>query len=342
MRGAGPCSAVLPEHSRWKQDVHWLDGLAGLVIRTHRLYPPLFPGGWGEAPRLAACRERVQESPPVAIVDVLWHETRSVDGLLVRDGHFESPVSELPAGSGRASVRLLLPGADSRRLCLLMAASNDHGYATRTRLARELAVRGIGSVLLENPYYGTRRPAAAADRQPVQTVLDLLLMGLGAVEEGRALLGWLREHHETASLGVSGYSMGGNIASLVGATVPFPVAVAPLAASHSPGPVFTQGLLAGAVHWPALGPIAEARPRLANALGAASTLHFPPPPHAATAVLLAARADGYVPRDAVEALHRHWPGSELRWVGGGHVSLHRRRSLQAETIEEAFQRATET
>ncbi len=316
--------------------MHWLDALAGRVIRTKRLYPPLFPGGWGDPPRLAACRERVQQALPVARIDVVWQKTRNVEGLLVRDGRFESPVAELPAASRWAGVRLLLPSASSRRLCLLMAATNDHGYSTRTRLARELAVRGIGAVILENPYYGTRRPIAGG--QPLQTVLDLLLMGLGAVEEGRALLRWLREHHDTVSLGVSGYSMGGNIASLIGATVPFPVAVAPLAASHSPGPVFTQGLLAGAVHWPALGPVAEARTRLADALGAASTLHFPPPPHAATAVLLAARADGYVPRDAVEALHRHWPGSELRWVGGGHVSLHRQRRLHAETIVEAFHR----
>ncbi len=36
---------------------------------------------------------------------------------------------------------------------------------------------------------------------------------------------------------------------------------------------------------------------------------------------MAAARDGYVPAVATAALHDHWTGSELRWVGGGHASL---------------------
>lgn len=44
----------------------------------------------------------------------------------------------------------------------------------------------------------------------------------------------------------------------------------------------------------------------------------PKTPHAA--VIVAATDDAYVARWSPEALHRHWEGSDLRLVPGGHVS----------------------
>ena len=38
-------------------------------------------------------------------------------------------------------------------------------------------------------------------------------------------------------------------------------------------------------------------------------------------MIVGARRDGYIPAEAVEALHDHWPGSELRWINAGHATM---------------------
>ena len=47
---------------------------------------------------------------------------------------------------------------------------------------------------------------------------------------------------------------------------------------------------------------------------------LPPPALPAAAICVGARADAYVARASVAELAAHWPGSEVRWVPGGHVS----------------------
>ena len=183
---------------------------------------------------------------------------------------------------------------------------------------------------MENPFYGARR---VADGGP-HTVYDALLMGRAAVEEGIGLVDALSEDFV---VGVSGYSMGGSVASVVSAGAGKRVATAAIGASHSPAPVFTEGVLAEYVDWRALGG-RSARPELAATLGAASTLRLPPPTHAPAAILALARHDAYVPAHSVIDLHRHWAGSELRWEQGGHASMHFRARTQAKIIIESFSR----
>ncbi len=162
-------------------------------------------------------------------------------------------------------------------------------------------------------------------------------MGNAAVVEGRSILATLEERR-VARLGVSGYSMGGNIAAIIGGSVRFPIAVAPQAPSHSPAPVYTRGILSRAVAWGALGG-PEARDRLESLLGSVSALDFPPPVASDAAVLSAARDDGYIPTQAVLSLHHHWPGSELRWLKGGHASLYMfGKERLAQAIEDSFDR----
>ena len=40
----------------------------------------------------------------------------------------------------------------------------------------------------------------------------------------------------------------------------------------------------------------------------------------AAAVIVGALEDAYVTRQSIRELAAHWPGSEVRWVPGGHVS----------------------
>ncbi|MDF1597425.1 MAG: alpha/beta hydrolase family protein [Acidimicrobiia bacterium] len=315
--------------------MHWLDRLAGILTARSRFYDRVFADGWGDASTLRELRAGARRVGDIPRIEISWDSAFERRGILHTDGWFESPSAGiLPEASRIARLRRVEPRDGTKAVCLMMAAFNDHGFETRHKLAVRLTDHGIASLILENPYYGTRRPSTG---QPLRTVVDFYAMGAAAVLEGRAILAGIRAV-DPIPIGVAGYSMGGNIAALVSATVPFPIATAGLAASHSPGPVWTEGLLATAIAWDALGGVGK-KDDIATALGSASALHFPAPPHAASAVLAAPLADGYIPRHAFEALHGHWPGSELRWIKGGHASVllwHKKELAQA--IVDSFER----
>ncbi|MFC2176962.1 alpha/beta hydrolase family protein [Actinomycetota bacterium] len=313
--------------------MHPVDRLASIMVRRGPRRLRVFPGGWGDPAAIAQLDDiqGLQASP--GAVSIRWGPTTYLADRTWRDGRFAA-ITDVPSPAQTATVRLIEPSGGTNRLCLLMAAWNDHGYNTRQRLSDELVGHGIGSLILEIPYYGSRRTVPDGE-QPIQTVGDFALMGMGAVSEGRALLNHFRDRYQ---MGVSGYSMGGNIGALVGATAGFPVAMAPLAASHSPGPVFLDGVISSGIQWDALGGPAAAD-RLRETLTAASALRVPAPSWSSAAVLVAAKSDGFIPKTAVEQLHQHWTGSELRWHRGGHATLlWRQRAVLARAIVDSFAR----
>jgi len=313
--------------------MHPIDRVASVVVRRGPRRLRVFPGGWGDPTAIAQLDNMPGLQAAPSDINITWAPTTRLPDRTVCDGHFGA-TSDVPPAARRASIRLIEPSGGTDRLCLLMAAWNDHGYDTRQRLADELITHGIGSLILEIPYYGARRVVPEGE-QPIQTVGDFALMGVGAVSEGRALLNHFRDRYQ---MGVSGYSMGGNIGALVGASAGFPVAMAPLAASHSPGPVFLDGVISNGIQWQALGG-RDAVPNLRKTLTAASALRLPSPDWSRAAVLVAAKSDGFIPTTAVEQLHEHWTGSELRWQRGGHATLlWRRRALLARAIVDSFDR----
>ena len=293
----------------------------------------VFPGGWGERRYVRLLREPELMLTEPPDLDISWAPTKHLADQRIRDGRFLT-TADVPWQATTATFRVVEPPHGTDRLCLLMAAWNDHGYRTRQQIANELLRHDIGSIMLEIPYYGSRR-VVSPDEQPIRTVADFARMGLGAVTEGRALL---RHFAANYRMGVSGYSMGGNIGAVVGATAGFPVAMAPLAASHSPGPVFLDGAIRNRIVWEALGGMNQ-QDALREALSSVSVLSLPVPEWAPAAVMMAGRSDGFVPRSAIEALHKHWPGSELRWCRGGHATvIWRRQAELAATIAESFAR----
>lgn len=315
--------------------MHPIDRLGGMIVSRgpHRLR--FFSDGWGDPSAIDTIDIPSGDPLPIAIE---WVSDSADDGIRTSVGTFGSPVATLPDHARHGAVTRVLPVGGADRIVVLMAAWNEHDSRARFGIARRLAQRGIGSLVLENPYYGIRRPTDH-DGQPIRTVADFFRMGIGAVTEGRGLLATVREEGHTP--GVAGYSMGGNMAALVSSTMPFPVATAPLAASYSPAPVYLDGALRGGIDWTALGGESSAEPRLRTALLRASVLDRPAPDHAQHAVLVSARSDGYVPPEATQALHEHWPGSELRWIGAGHATLlWLHKGALAAAIEESFIRLT--
>lgn len=311
--------------------MHPIDRAAALMTRRGPSRLRVFPGGWGNPDCVALLDRPDLMLDEVPVLDISWTPRKHLADRVVRDGTFPA-VTDVPEPSRTAAIRLIEPPRGADRLCLLVAAWNDHGYTTREQLAAELLGLGIGSLILEIPYYGSRR-IVGPETSPIPTVADFARMGLGTVMEGRALLHHFRGDYQ---MGVSGYSMGGNIGALIGAAAGFPVAMAPLAASHSPGPVFLDGVISNGIDWDALGG-RDQETALRKALTSASVLAIPPPDWSSSAVLVAGRSDGFVPQEATEALHRHWPGSELRMRPGGHATLlWQQRPVLARAIADSF------
>jgi len=312
---------------------HPIDLGYGVMARYGPERLRVFPDGWGDTAYVDQLSDPALMLGEPHQITIDWESTYPLPDRMVRDGSFAA-ITDLPAGAATARVRLIEPAGGVDRLCLLMAAWNDHGYHTRQLLSDELVGRGIASLILEIPYYGSRR-LVGSDEQPIRTVADFARMGLGAAIEGKALLHHFRDRYV---MGVSGYSMGGNIGAMVGVAAGFPVAMAPLAASHSPGPVFLDGVIRHGIEWDALGGL-DQRERLRSALTAASVLAFPAPAWSKSAVMVIGHSDGFIPKQAALALHNHWFGSELRWVRGGHATvLWRQREVLADAIEDSFSR----
>ena len=131
-------------------------------------------------------------------------------------GDLESPLEVrcpglLPPECRRARFQLVVADADAdafepangaprpalarpqpRPVCLQFAATGDHSFWRRRVLSARPLLRehGIASLLLENPLYGARKPAAQR-RSNLRHVFDLYLMGIAIQYEAVALVRWL-------------------------------------------------------------------------------------------------------------------------------------------------------
>jgi hypothetical protein len=335
-----PTRMLRPAGPPYDPGMHWLDRASAAALRRLPRRKLVFRDGWGDRDRIDAYLGRVATLPSIPDPPIERSAEQRSDGRIRYDLTFESPAEDLPDASRPARVTVITADPEPERIVILMSQWNDHEAAARIRLAGMLLEHGIASAIMENPYYGRRRPVAG-DEQPISTVADFGAMGRAAVLEGRVLARHFFD--QGYRVGVSGYSMGGNLAGFVAAGVPFPIAAAPLAAAHSPGPVFLDGVLRSTIAWEALGGDDPGTARaLRRYLSAATVLDHPPARHLRAAVLVAATKDGYVPTSAVQAVHRHWPGSKMEWVNGGHGwLLWRRKDRLVGGILESFRRLEE-
>lgn len=322
--------------------MHWMDRAAGLFVARR---PRFFEEGWGPTALLERLSGGSQGFGLPELHEVRLSRPRREGRVWVQEGRFTSPaaVGPLPATCAEARFQLLLPSEAGPRppVCVFLSSSGEHGFGLRRFLTRPLLAQGVGALLLENPYYGTRRPPGQRG-EALRTVTDLLLMLRATAVEAVALLGWLLAQGHP-KVGVSGYSMGGSLAAYAACFFPLPLAVVPVAAAHSAAPVFTQGVLSALPDWEALGRscggVEPARQRLATLLEGLSITQLPPLPLPRRAILFAARQDGFVPSASTLRLLRHWRGAELRYLPGGHVSgLLAGRALITRAILEAFSR----
>jgi pimeloyl-ACP methyl ester carboxylesterase len=206
-----------------------------------------------------------------------------------------------------------------------MASFGEEGFAFRRKwLARPLLEQGIGVILPENPFYGSRR-AEKSKAATLDTLGDFWSMATVSIQEARSLLSYLAVSEGYDTCGIAGISMGGNFAAIVAAMSPRPVAAALVIPPHSPAPSFTRLGLRGLVDWNALSVCLNMDlPGTLNYFGTQMELAdvsiLPVPACPEAAIITGGIYDGIVDPESSEIIHRHWPGSTLRWVSGGHVS----------------------
>jgi dienelactone hydrolase len=294
--------------------VHWLDRLVAL----RALGPKMFAGGFGDEATLARLAEHELDDEPIPALSL---SLRRVGEAF--EATFEHPLvgAWLPAPARVAHVHLRLPPS-TRGIYVHLASTGDEGWRRRRALVDAAARRGVGALLLENPYYGRRRPDGRRGTD-LPTIVEQLAMSLAAVHEARALLRWLAAEHGPR-VGITGFSMGGSVAALAASGYAEPLAIVPVATGHAAEPVFCDGALSRFADWRALGGEAG-RARLRGLLAGGDLERRAPPASGSRAVLVAARDDGYVRASSVERLERHWRGRgvdvETRWLHGGHASL---------------------
>jgi hypothetical protein len=302
--------------------VHWLDALSIRWLKRS----PIFAGGWGQLDEVEAFAHTLKTPSPGTPLSITWGPIRRETSLSVQDGTAMSPAKILPSALRMIHVRRVLTPLKPKKRLIVPPSWGDAGYGPRMFLAGALVARGIEVWLLEGAYFGKREAK-------IDTVEDFFRMGLGHIDEVRALL----ETHQQDGLAtsVAGYSMAGQLGSMAVQSVPYEVPVVAMACAPSPDTVFVEGPLSQQVQWAAIGGIESAREKLTSAMRHVSVLDQPPPKSSKRLVALNAK-DGIVAPAATRKMAAHWQVEPIE-LSTGHVgayALHRRKlqDLIARTI----------
>lgn len=232
------------------------------------LLTKFFTKGWGSPDTLAKIiklrkelgnREKAKKyiEPVVSTPIKLIKEERQDDCIII-DGQFQSPIETIlpdicPQECKTAHFQAVLPekwdNSGSRPLVLHFAGTGDHYFwRRRTLMAKPLVKeRKIGSIILENPYYGLRKPKQQL-RSSLHYVSDLFVMGASLILEGQVMLDWA-QRQGFGPLCCHGISMGGHMAGLAATAWSKPICLVPCLAWTSASVTFCQGVMAKAINW---------------------------------------------------------------------------------------------
>uniref|UniRef100_A0A8C6M7W9 Abhydrolase domain containing 18 n=1 Tax=Nothobranchius furzeri TaxID=105023 RepID=A0A8C6M7W9_NOTFU len=315
------------------------------------------------------CKTLVPEDYPVYI-----NKTEELADCHIHDGFFFSPLEHLvpgilPPEAVKARFQFIVPKRwqKNRPVCIQLAGTGDHFFwRRRTLMARPMVKEaGMGSLLLENPYY------ILLLRSCLKNVSDLFVMGGALILESTVLLRWL-EREGYWPLGMTGISMGGYMASLAVTNWPKPIPLIPCLSWSTASSVFTTGVLSKAVNWRqlekqyAVNSVYEEEiinlleycgktglTQNGNAAGYAVVLLFlcflvclvflffsiTVPVDTGLIIVVQAKEDAYVPRTGVLSLQEIWPGCEVRYLSGGHISAYLfKQNFFRQAIYDAFNR----
>lgn len=301
---------------------------------------PFFEKGWGDPDMLEHLLQtdarKIVRNRKLDEIQIHWKAGRKNGffGGVHLEGEFESPyhytwkkgsqnyVRRLPEYSRRAFIECWLPEKPVRKLVIHFAATGDEGYNRRRLVAVPLLRKGIGSVILENPYYGRRRDPQREDSQ-CPDVLTMMQMSRATLDEGMQLVRYFYKRGFDRII-TSGTSMGGYNSVAVAASIDEPVGVAALIPSHSAAPVYTEAALRSACEWNILrhtNPLPDEHPVLVlrRLFDMSDIRHMNGVCRSDWCAVIGAMADAYIPEYSCEIVHDYLPGSVLDWIRPGHV-----------------------
>ncbi|XP_050505047.1 protein ABHD18-like [Diabrotica virgifera virgifera] len=234
------------------------------VVYRKLLLSKFFTKGWGSADNLQRLfkfrkiisnRDHsyrlVPNTYPIKIINIV----EKADCRII-EGKFRSPFATFLPGLVPEVVQdcyfqMLLPlkwKSDYKPMCIHLAGTGDHYFWRRRNLmAKPLLKEGIGGIILENPFYGVRKPKNQI-RSSLHYVSDIFVMGGCLIFECMVLLNWC-EKYGFGPLGITGISMGGHMASLAASNWPRPLVLVPCLSWSTASSVFTEGVMSESVDW---------------------------------------------------------------------------------------------
>uniref|UniRef100_A0A914YPY6 Uncharacterized protein n=1 Tax=Panagrolaimus superbus TaxID=310955 RepID=A0A914YPY6_9BILA len=231
------------------------------IFRRSLLLSKLFTKSWGAPKTLerllyfrqnfigqGRINELIENKKPIMVITKEWNRK----DITYMEGNFISPLFEwcpqlFPAGVEKCYWRGLFPHSSKKRngLVIHLAGTGDHTFFRREYgFANDLLKEGYSAILIENPYYGTRKPKQQFSSS-LLNVSDLFVMGAAIIGECNFILRWAKESGHWP-LGISGVSMAAS-------NVHDPIALVPCLSWTTAAPVYTEGALSDAIQWKNLG-----------------------------------------------------------------------------------------
>ncbi|KAH8371004.1 hypothetical protein KR093_005895 [Drosophila rubida] len=225
-----------------------------------------FEKGWGKPENLRrvfqfrkiissreTCYKLVPRDYPVEITK----KKKYSDSTLI-EGNFMTPLElhlpgVVPEPAQKAYFQLLIPNKwineEHKPICIHLAGTGDHFFWRRRNLIAKPLLKdaNIGSIILENPFYGLRKPDDQI-RSNLHNVSDIFVMGGCLILECLVLLHWC-ERNGFGPLGITGLSMGGHMASLAATNWPKPLVLVPCLSWSTASAVFTTGVMSQSINW---------------------------------------------------------------------------------------------
>ncbi|XP_030040194.1 protein ABHD18 [Manduca sexta] len=230
------------------------------------LLTKFFTKGWGKPENLRRlfefrkvvsnreeCFKLVDRDYPVTIT-----KEQNLNDCRLLEGYFTSPLEKhlpgiVPEIAQKAHFQAILPinwpDPRCKPVCLHLAGTGDHFFWRRRNLMVKplLKEAGIGGIILENPFYGLRKPTDQI-RSALHNVSDIFVMGGCLILESLVLFHWC-ERNGLGPLGVTGLSMGGHMASLAATNWPKPLVLVPCLSWSTASAVFLQGVMSHSINW---------------------------------------------------------------------------------------------
>ena len=286
-----------------------------------------FNKGCGDYEYLEELIRIYNDVPGIKSIDIKWEESKNLLGLEMTNGTFISPANKfLPSESKIAYLRKIMPVNHSKDTPIIIhfPGTGDEGFKRREFfLAVPLAKKGIGSIILEAPYYGIRRPHHQVAMY-IREASDLFKMVHSMFEEGRSLVDHLTNLGHKNII-TTGFSMGGVLSVMTAYNHNNIKGVVPCVTPHTPHPVFLEQTLKDSINWKALWntlPENFETPQtfLSRYFDLSDMRTFPRFRIPKEVEIIAATHDAYVPIESGKILAQELNTENISWVDGGHVS----------------------